>query len=314
VYALNGETREDVEVVVRRGEGAHDVTISMGARPMLNRAGQVRGAVLVVRDITQRKAAEALLAQQARERSEAKERAEQESRYKSRLLATLSHELRTPLNAVLGFAELLGQELFGPLNPRQKQYVSYINQGGGVLLALINDVLDISKVDDNKLDLVPEWSDPRDLINAACSGVRPLADKKNIRIQQELADALPKLWADPVRIKQVLYNLLSNAVKFTPEGGLVTLAAYVDAAHLKLRVRDTGVGISREDMPRLFREFEQIEQPSGRKSEGAGLGLALTKRLVQLHQGVIHVESEPGRGSAFEVSLPLTPQAPAQAG
>lgn len=313
VYALRGQTREDVEMV-RRDAGEASVTISMSARPMRNGAGQVRGAVLVVRDITQRKAAEALLSQQARELSEAKERAEQESRYKSRFLANMSHELRTPLNAVLGFAELLGQELFGTLNPRQKQYVSYITQGGEHLLALVNDVLDISKIEANKLDLVPEWLDPKDLINAACSVVRPLAEKKNVRIEQELAEELPRLWADPVRIKQVLYNLLSNAVKFTPEGGVVTLAAYVDAPHFKLQVRDTGVGISREDMPRLFREFEQIEQPSGRKSEGAGLGLALTKRLVLLHQGVISVESEPGRGSSFEVSLPLSPQAPAQSG
>ena len=215
----------------------------------------------------------------------------------------MSHELRTPLNAILGFSELLEEQMFGSLNARQKQYVGYVRQSGEHLLALVNDILDISKIEANKFVLERVWLDPTIAIKATCGVVQPLADKNGVSLELDLEESLPAIFADPVRVKQILYNLLSNAVKFTPSGGRVTLRAALLGSQLSLKVEDTGVGIAPEDLPRLFREFERLQNVSG-KSEGTGLGLALTKRLVEMHEGSIQVESDPGRGSIFTVCLP----------
>ncbi len=305
VAALKGVASEEVEALLMSANPPQGAVLSMSARPMMNRVGQVRGAVLVVRDVTHRHEAEALLLAQAQELSSAKERAERESNYKSRFLANMSHELRTPLNAILGFSELLEEQMFGSLNPRQKQYVGYVRQSGEHLLALVNDILDISKIEANKFALERVWLDPAVAIEATCGVVQPLADKHKVSLVLEVEEGLPPIFADPVRVKQILYNLLSNAVKFTPSGGQVTLRAAVRGEQLSLKVEDTGIGIAPEDIPRLFREFERLRNVTGR-SDGTGLGLALTKRLVEMHDGSIQVESDPGRGSTFTVCLPST--------
>jgi signal transduction histidine kinase len=236
----------------------------------------------------------------------AKLRAERESKFKSRFLAGMSHELRTPLNAVIGFSEMLEQELFGPLNTRQKDYVSLTLHSGRHLLALVNDILDISKVEAGRMDFVKVQTTIQELVPTAMEIVQPLATRQGVSISLSVPPTLPPIDADPLRLKQVLYNLLSNAIKFTPGGGMVALGASVAEGFMEIRIEDTGVGIKREDMHRLFREFERIENPINTvKPEGTGLGLALSQRLVHLHGGTIQIDSEVNKGTTVRVRLPL---------
>ncbi len=235
----------------------------------------------------------------------ARDRAERESNFKSRFLANMSHELRTPLNAIIGFSELLEQQIFGPLNERQSQYVGHVHSSGRHLLVLINEVLDLSKIAAGRVDLQRDWIDSRSIADAAIAIVRPIAAKHGVRLEAHVPADLPKLYADPVRMRQVLYNLLSNGIKFTPRGGLVELRAQASGDRLRFDVIDTGIGIRREDLPRLFHEFEQIEGPNGIKPQGTGLGLALSRRLVELQGGNLSVQSTPGVGSTFTVTLSL---------
>jgi len=238
------------------------------------------------------------------EMERAKMQAERESQFKSKFLANMSHELRTPLNAIIGFSELLQEQSSGPLNSRQGDYVKHVLSSGQHLLALINDILDISKIEAGKLDLRREWMSLLVPIDAAVGVVAPLAEKRGVKLETALSNDLPDLLIDSVRIKQILYNLLSNGIKFTPAGGTVRLSASAGGSVVLLTVEDSGIGISEEDLPKLFREFEQLEPGLAGKQEGTGLGLALTKRLVELHGGSIRARSEPGRGTAFTVSLP----------
>ena len=239
------------------------------------------------------------------ELARARDQAERVSRFKSKFLAGMSHELRTPLNAIIGFSELLEQQIFGPLLPTQLEYVQNVLESGRHLLCLINDVLDISKVEAGKMDLRREWTQLGAIVDAACSHVQALAGKQGVSLVVSVPEALPEVYVDPVRIKQVLYNLLSNAVKFTPKGGTIRLLVAAENRQLQIRVEDTGIGIRPEDMSRLFQEFEQIEPVTGKKPDGTGLGLILTKRLVELHGGSISAESDVGKGSVFVVHLPL---------
>jgi len=245
-----------------------------------------------------------------RELEQAREKAERESRFKSTFLANMSHELRTPLNAIIGFSELLDMELAGPLEPKQREYVSDVLQSANHLLTLINDVLDLSKVDAGRVELHREWVTLDVLARAVQAIVQPLANKRGVQLDFDLPAALPQIHVDTVRFKQILFNLLSNGIKFTPAGGQVRLRAHADEAGVHVAVSDTGVGIRSEDLPRLFQEFEQIEPALGVKPEGTGLGLALTRRLVDLHGGTVAVQSEPGQGSVFTVSLPSVRAAP----
>jgi two-component system NtrC family sensor kinase len=233
----------------------------------------------------------------------AKDRAERESLFKSQFLANMSHELRTPLNAIIGFSELLEQELPGPLTTDQREFVGFVLSGGRHLLTVINDILDLSKIEAGRMELLREWATVPQLVNPVFAVVRPLADSRGVRLLLTADAGQPAILVDPLRISQVLYNLLSNGIKFTPRGGLVHLTAEVKAESLCLRVVDTGIGIRPEDLSRLFREFQQLgTAPEG--TTGTGLGLVLTRRLVELHGGAITVESEHGRGTTFTVSLP----------
>jgi DNA-binding response OmpR family regulator/anti-sigma regulatory factor (Ser/Thr protein kinase) len=248
-----------------------------------------------------------------RELDQAREKAERESRFKSTFLASMSHELRTPLNAIIGFTELLDMDLAGPLQPKQREYVNDVLQSANHLLTLINDVLDLSKIDAGRVDLHKEWVALDTLTQSVLAIVQPLANKRSVRLVIELPAGLPQIHVDTVRFKQILFNLVSNGIKFTPAGGEVSLSARVDDRGVQVAVRDTGIGIRGEDLPRLFQEFEQIEPTLGVKPEGTGLGLALTKRLVDLHGGTVAVQSEPGQGSVFTVSLPAGRAAPERA-
>ncbi len=238
----------------------------------------------------------------------AKSQAERESSFKSKFLAGMSHELRTPLNAIIGFSEMLEQELFGTLNERQKEYVGLVLQSGRHLLALVNDILDISKVEAGRMSLACERLTFDKVVASVADITRALAVRQGVTLDLGVTPNLPEINVDLLRMKQVLYNLLSNAIKFTPAGGVVILSARAVGRELEFTIEDSGIGIKPEDLPRLFHEFEQLEVPKGAlpaKPEGTGLGLALTQRLLALHGGTIAVRSEPGRGTRVTVRLPL---------
>lgn len=229
------------------------------------------------------------------------------NRAKSDFLANMSHELRTPLNSVIGFSDVLLDEMFGPLNEKQGVYVNNIIASGRHLLDLINDILDLSKVEAGKMELELDSLPLRQLLEGAISMLVEKALKQGVTISlQLLPDADVEIDADERKLKQIMFNLLSNAVKFTPEGGTVRVGAGVAAGDfIEISVEDTGIGIRDVDMEKLFTEFTQIESPYVKSQEGTGLGLALTRRLVELHGGRIWVESVYGRGSRFTFMIPM---------
>jgi len=219
----------------------------------------------------------------------------------------MSHELRTPLNGIIGFAEFLSDEKPGPLNPKQKEYLGDILDSGRHLLHLINDLLDLVKVQAGKMEFRPGVLALEAAIGEACAVVQPMAAAKSLRIERNLAAGPSSVTIDPQRFRQVLLNLLSNAVKFTNKGGEIRIETRVtDEAYFELEVRDSGVGIREEDLSRLFVEFAQLDKAGAQRMDGTGLGLALTKRLVELQGGTISVRSRTGEGTTFIVSLPRT--------
>jgi signal transduction histidine kinase len=223
---------------------------------------------------------------------------------KSRFLATMSHELRTPLNAIIGFSDVLIEGLFGTLNNKQREYAQDIRSSGAHQLALINDLLDLSKIEAGRLELEISRVSITDTIASAVTLVRERAVERGVSVDTIVAKELPLVDADGRKLKQVVVNLLTNAVKFTPHGGRVVASAGRHEQELLISVRDTGVGISADDQTRLFQDFEQARH--GRASEeGTGLGLAVSKRLVELHGGRMWIESELGRGSTFSFTIPL---------
>jgi protein-histidine pros-kinase len=225
---------------------------------------------------------------------------------KDRFLATMSHELRTPLNGIIGFSEFVMDEKPGPLNKKQKEYLNDILNSGRHLLQLINDVLDLSKVEAGKMELSPETFAVPKAIEEVCSVVSQMAEKKKIAIQRKIAPMINSVTLDRQKFKQVLFNLLSNAVKFTADEGQVDIIIGPhEPGQLLLQVRDTGIGIKGEDLGKLFIEFQQLDSSLARRYQGTGLGLALTKKIVEFQKGKISVESEPGKGSTFTVILPL---------
>jgi PAS domain S-box-containing protein len=252
----------------------------------------VLGVFAAARDVTERKRFERSL--------------QEASRMKSEFLANMSHELRTPLNGIIGFAEFMIDGKPGTLNPKQSEYLGDILNSGRHLLQLINDVLDLAKVEAGKMELNLEELSLGRAIEEVRAVAKPMAQKKNIRINVGVEPGLEMVRLDQQKFKQILYNLLSNGIKFTDDGGSVDiLAIAVEPARFKLSVKDTGIGIRDEDLSRLFREFEQLETGASRRYEGTGLGLALTRKLVELQEGVIGVESKVGQGSTFSVTLPL---------
>ena len=238
------------------------------------------------------------------------------SRMKSQFLANVSHELRTPLNSIIGFSELLQERSFGELNEKQQQYSKFIHTSGVHLLQLINSILDLSKIEAGRMELMPEEFPLTDILGEILGTIKPIAHKKNVTIETKVTPASPIMVADKGKFKQIMYNLLSNAVKFNIEGGKVLIDWDIKDEpvgmkmyrYIYLSIKDTGVGIKDEDMKRLFREFEQLDPTITREHGGTGLGLALTQKLVELHKGRIWVDSKTGVGTTFTVKMPLGTQ------
>jgi signal transduction histidine kinase len=225
---------------------------------------------------------------------------------KDRFLANMSHELRTPLNGIIGFAEFLVDGKPGALNPKQKEYLEDILNSGKHLLQLVGDVLDLAKAGSGKMELSPERFSLRKAIEEICAVAKPIAQKKCILIEVNMVPEPGEIILDQQKFKQVLYNLLSNAIKFNLDGGKVEIRVELpDPDRFKLVVTDTGIGIKAEDIGRIFNEFEQLESGFSRHHEGTGLGLALTRKIVELQGGTIEAQSEVGKGSSFMIVLPL---------
>jgi CheY-like chemotaxis protein len=252
----------------------------------------------LMEELAARKRAEAALQQ-------AKEAAEAATRHKSEFLANMSHELRTPLNAIIGFSEVLLEKMFGELNEKQEEYLQDILSSGQHLLSLINDILDLSKVEAGKMELEPAVFNLRELLEGSLMMVKERALAHGLTLSVDIAEDINTFIGDERKVKQVLFNLLSNAVKFTPDKGKVSVIATKTDGVVQVVVRDTGIGIAAEDQQQIFEAFQQVGKGVAGKPEGTGLGLALTKKFVELHGGQIWVESTMGQGSAFTFTLPV---------
>jgi len=227
------------------------------------------------------------------------------SKHKSEFLANMSHELRTPLNAIVGFSQVLRQKLFGEVNAKQEEYLDDILSSADHLLSLINDILDLSKVEAGQVELEVGRFSLREALERGVVMVRERALKSGVELGLSLDPAVDLVEGDERRIRQVVFNLLSNAVKFTPSGGRVDVSTGKQNGEVEIKVKDTGPGIAPEDQARIFEEFQQAQATNGERPEGTGLGLALSRSLVELHGGRIWVESEPGKGSTFTFTLPV---------
>ncbi|WP_190513247.1 PAS domain S-box protein [Oscillatoria sp. FACHB-1407] len=303
-----GDRIEHYETVRQHKDGRL-IDVSLTASPLKNAAGDIIGVSKIARDITRRKQAE-MQVQLSNERiSLANAELARASRLKDEFLAGMSHELRTPLNAILGLSEALLEEIFGELTAEQREHISTIEQSGKHLLELINDILDLSKVESGKMELEISPVVVQDLCDSSLSFIKQQAHHKRIKISCRIDPELVEVELDERRIRQVLVNLLSNAVKFTPDNGRVELQVRADLFRetIDFIVTDTGIGIASENINKLFQPFVQLDSSLSRRYAGTGLGLVLVRRIAELHGGSVTLESQIDKGSRFTVTLPWHP-------
>ncbi len=293
-------------------EVEHDFT-TIGKRIMLLNARQIqrmlgkeRIILLAIEDITERREIENGLEKAHEDLKELAAELKRTALVKSEFLANMSHELRTPLNSINGFSEVLYDETFGSLNEKQKKYVNNVLTSGKHLLLLINQILDMAKVEAGKMKLSLSNLPMKSLLNEISLLVADMANKKKLQMLLEIAEDLPDIEADELKVKEIIYNLLSNAVKFTPEGGDIGVRAKKAGSEIEIVVWDTGVGIASENMVKIFEGFFRVDTPYSRLTEGTGLGLPLSRKMVELHGGELSVESEGlNKGSSIRVILPI---------
>ncbi len=298
----NYEVEHDFATIGRR-------IMLLNARRIQRGQGKSRIILLAIEDITARREIETGLEKAHGELEALAADLKRTARAKSEFLANISHELRTPLNSINGFSEVLFDETFGPLNEKQRKYVSNVLTSGKHLLALINQILDVAQVESGKMTLVRSSFPTREVLNEIAMLVTDLAGKKDIQMTLEIDEDLPCIEADELKVREVVYNLLSNAVKFTHVGGSIGLRARADTTAVEVTVWDTGVGIAKENMERIFEGFFRVDTPYSRLIEGTGLGLSLARKLVELHGGQLTVAS-PGlnQGTSASFTLPITTQ------
>jgi PAS domain S-box-containing protein len=295
----NYEVEHDFSTIGRR-------VMLLNARQIERGMGKERIILLAIEDITERKEIEAGLEKAHEELKDLATELERTARVKSEFLANMSHELRTPLNSINGFSEVLSDETFGPLNEKQKKYVNNVLTSGKHLLLLINQILDMAKVESGKMTLALAYLPMKNLLHELSLLVADMVSKKKIQMSLEIADDLPNIEADELKVKQILYNLLSNAVKFTPEGGQVGMRAKKAGSEIEIVVWDTGVGIAPENRQKIFEGFFRVDTPYSRVTEGTGLGLPLSRKLVELHGGKLSAESEGlDKGTLIRFTLPI---------
>jgi signal transduction histidine kinase len=287
--------------MVAKSEGAK--TFLLSAVPVFNfTSGALIGYRGTATDVTELRKREVGL-------RAAKEMAEMASRAKTEFLANMSHELRTPLNAIIGFAEVMHMELLGPIgNQQYRGYIGDIHDSARHLLGLINDILDVAKIEAGRVELSESTTQVKAIFDAVARLIRERSVRAEVRLDMAVTPDLPPLFVDERKLKQILINLLSNAVKFTPAGGAIRMAAQLDpgSGELVITVADTGIGIAPADIARVMEPFGQVDNPINRKYRGTGLGLPLTKGLVELHGGSFQLESTPGVGTTVIIRLPAS--------
>ncbi len=281
-------------------------TMLLNARQIERLLGRERIMLLAIEDITERRKIENGLEKAHKDLEMLTAELQRVARVKSEFLANMSHELRTPLNSINGFSEVLYDETFGTLNEKQKKYVNNVLTSGKHLLLLINQILDMAKVEAGKMKLALSSLPMKNLLNDISLLLADMVRKKKVQMLLEIAEDLPNIEADELKVKEVIYNLLSNAVKFTPEGGKIGMRAKKADSDIEIVVWDTGVGIAPENMEKIFEGFFRVDTPYSRVTEGTGLGLPLSKKLVELHGGRLSVESEGlNKGTLVRFTLPI---------
>jgi PAS domain S-box-containing protein len=286
----------------RRRDGS-DIPVEISLSPVKSEDGF--RVTAIIRDVTERRLAEEKIRAANLELEARNREIERADRLKSEFLASMSHELRTPLHTIIGFTELLGEELEGPLNDKQKRFVEHVRKDSVHLLELINDVLDLSKIEAGRMDLDIRSVDATEVLADTLNGIVQSAAAKTIAVENRLAAPF-LVMADRVRLREVFTNLLSNAIKFTPAGGKVSVDARREGrTRIRFSITDTGIGIAPEDQAVIFDKFRQVGATTRGVREGTGLGLAIVKNLVEMHGGRIEVESAPGKGSCFSFTVPL---------